>query len=415
LKFFEKFLAAFSLLLGFTTITALFLFLATLADQGYFGFVGESVSQTEAAARPGRPLRQLVGSRFLFQERVVEIVLFWWVFFFGSAIGSFLNVVVWRMPRGKTIVWKGSFCPRCRADIRFRDNIPIAGWWMLRGKCRKCRLPIPVRYPLVEFITGLMVFGLFLTTTQADGWVYPISDFQKSGWHFWLLDRFFGMMVVLPLFHTFLLSVFITAWWIRVDGTKFPWQLFFISLGFGLFYPLAISLSVPLWDSFGVRLVPPGQSMAFFPEQIVFGSSSVPAEARVFLCQAIFGFTGALLGTVVTSCLKMAKKDLFSNNDCSIEKISKEEESEEVLGDDICGPPGHWELTLFYILVGVYGGGGLLLSFLLTHVIFTGLLGFCFPPNHRLSGRAAWLALPFALLGAIAFWRLSWSVLSTLF
>lgn len=71
----------------------------------------------------------------------------------GLAIGSFVNVVIHRLPRGQSIVFPPSACPRCGARIRWYDNIPLAGWLMLRGRCRDCHEPVSLRYPLVEFVT----------------------------------------------------------------------------------------------------------------------------------------------------------------------------------------------------------------------------------------------------------------------
>lgn len=68
----------------------------------------------------------------------------------GLAIGSFLNVVVHRVPAGLSVVSPPSACPRCRTPIRPRDNVPVLGWVLLRGRCRDCALPISPRYPLVE-------------------------------------------------------------------------------------------------------------------------------------------------------------------------------------------------------------------------------------------------------------------------
>jgi leader peptidase (prepilin peptidase)/N-methyltransferase len=72
----------------------------------------------------------------------------------GLAIGSFLNVVVWRVPRGESVVRPPSHCPSCDAQIRNRDNIPVLSWLLLRGKCRDCQASISIRYPLVEAGTG---------------------------------------------------------------------------------------------------------------------------------------------------------------------------------------------------------------------------------------------------------------------
>lgn len=68
----------------------------------------------------------------------------------GLAIGSFLNVVIVRVPAHESILRPGSRCPRCEAPIQVRDNIPVLSWLLLRGRCRSCREPIPAGYPLVE-------------------------------------------------------------------------------------------------------------------------------------------------------------------------------------------------------------------------------------------------------------------------
>ncbi|GAA1976633.1 A24 family peptidase [Nocardioides panacihumi] len=77
----------------------------------------------------------------------------------GLVIGSFLNVVAHRVPRGESVVSPPSACPRCGTPIRNRHNVPVLGWLVLRGRCYDCGLPISVRYPLVEAATGL-VFAL---------------------------------------------------------------------------------------------------------------------------------------------------------------------------------------------------------------------------------------------------------------
>lgn len=78
----------------------------------------------------------------------------------GLLIGSFLNVVIHRVPRGESLVRPPSHCPNCGADIKARHNVPVVGWLVLRGRCAECRAPISVRYPLVELGTGLVFAGL---------------------------------------------------------------------------------------------------------------------------------------------------------------------------------------------------------------------------------------------------------------
>lgn len=81
---------------------------------------------------------------------------------FGLAIGSFLNVVIYRVPRGESVVSPPSRCPRCGTEIQARHNVPVIGWLVLRGRCASCGLPISPRYPLVEGATGVLFFGVTL-------------------------------------------------------------------------------------------------------------------------------------------------------------------------------------------------------------------------------------------------------------
>src|ERR1700709_872332 len=90
---------------------------------------------------------------------MTHVVLIPFVFAFGACIGSFLNVVVWRLPRGESLVTPPSHCPKCNTPLAWYDNVPVFGWIFLRGKCRYCKEPISARYPIVEAVTGaLFVF-----------------------------------------------------------------------------------------------------------------------------------------------------------------------------------------------------------------------------------------------------------------
>ncbi|WP_432540388.1 prepilin peptidase [Kineococcus sp. SYSU DK002] len=89
----------------------------------------------------------------------------------GVLVGSFLNVVVHRVPLGLSVVRPASRCPGCGHEVRRRDNVPVLSWLLLRGRCRDCAAPISVRYPLVELTTGL----LFAAVTAHVGltWALP--------------------------------------------------------------------------------------------------------------------------------------------------------------------------------------------------------------------------------------------------
>lgn len=95
------------------------------------------------------------------------------IFALGASIGSFLNVVAYRLPAGLSILWPPSRCPHCLHQLGKRENIPILGWFWLRGRCRHCHSRIAIRYPLVEAVTGilfLLVFWVFSFSWQTVGY-----------------------------------------------------------------------------------------------------------------------------------------------------------------------------------------------------------------------------------------------------
>lgn len=112
----------------------------------------------------------------------------------GLLIGSFLNVVIWRVPRGESVVRPASACPHCGARIKAYDNIPVLSWLILHGKCRGCGEPISWRYPLVEATTGV----LFAATTW---WLGPV-------WH-------------LPAF-LYLVAISVALTMIDIDVKRLP-------------------------------------------------------------------------------------------------------------------------------------------------------------------------------------------------
>ncbi|MBX2810672.1 MAG: prepilin peptidase, partial [Myxococcales bacterium] len=78
---------------------------------------------------------------------------------FGALVGSFLNVVIVRLPSGASIAWPPSHCPNCKAFIRPYNNIPVLSWVLLRGQCANCQQAIDLRYPVVETVTACLFAG----------------------------------------------------------------------------------------------------------------------------------------------------------------------------------------------------------------------------------------------------------------
>ena len=85
------------------------------------------------------------------------------VWLLGAAIGSFLNVVIYRIPAGLSVLYPPSRCPNCLTRLKRQENVPVLGWLWLKGRCSHCRTPISPRYPLVEAVTGILFLLVFLT------------------------------------------------------------------------------------------------------------------------------------------------------------------------------------------------------------------------------------------------------------
>ena len=83
----------------------------------------------------------------------------------GGSVGSCLNVCVWRLPRGESLIRPPSRCPRCGSAVAARDNVPVLGWLLLRGRCRRCAGAISARYPLVEAAVGFLFAAVVLAET----------------------------------------------------------------------------------------------------------------------------------------------------------------------------------------------------------------------------------------------------------
>ncbi len=117
------------------------------------------------------------------------------VFVLGSCVGSFLNVLVYRLPRNIRLLTPPSCCPSCNHQLRFfRENLPIIGWIAIRGKCRYCNAPVSIEYPCIELLTGL----LFLVCYVLCYWVSPSTPFLGEIFGDWWHTN--GIYRTLPMF-----------------------------------------------------------------------------------------------------------------------------------------------------------------------------------------------------------------------
>jgi len=202
-----------------------------------------------------------------------------WVFAIGAVVGSFLNVVIARVPKGQSIVSPGSRCPRCGSPIAWYDNLPILSFILLRARCRKCGLPISPRYPLVELLTGVLAVAVF--RHDGPGWI-AVGDFG-----------FVATLVALA--------------YIDLDTWLLPHQITWPLLAAGLASPLWNSRLTWLESGIGAAA-----GFALFAAIALVGEKLLKRETMgwgdVWLLAAIGGWLGwpALLPVVLLSAIQGA-------------------------------------------------------------------------------------------------------------
>jgi leader peptidase (prepilin peptidase)/N-methyltransferase len=212
-------------------------------------------------------------------------------FLFGLVFGSFLNVCIYRLPRGLSVVLPGSACPACRASIAWYDNVPVVSWLLLRGRCRACRARISPRYLLVELLTGL----LFLACYAGFGWTF--STFKFCAFAFLLVGLIFtdAEHKLLP------------------DALTLPGLA--LGLGFSLLVPvqdlgsrlLAGWVQLPVGSDFSWRLLSLVDSVlgAAVGASFIYGAGAIYRRARGvegmgFGDVKLMGMVGAFLGMKLT-------------------------------------------------------------------------------------------------------------------
>ncbi|WP_432797024.1 prepilin peptidase [Poriferisphaera sp. WC338] len=163
------------------------------------------------------------------------LIWVWLVFMtvFGAIVGSFLNVVAYRLPEGKSVVSPPSSCPKCGHRLAWHDNVPVLGWIWLGGKCRYCKTKISVQYPLIEAFCAFLFGGLF--------WVYYMSG-MRPGFEALGFEGTWPVYVVHVLMLAGLLAATLIDFRLYIIPIQIPWVVTLFAL-VGL--PLAVLLGLP--------------------------------------------------------------------------------------------------------------------------------------------------------------------------
>lgn len=206
-------------------------------------------------------LAESMGLLAAVQTWAMRLFVVGWVFFLGSCFASFLNVVAWRVPRGRGINGS-SHCPHCDVRLAMRDNMPVLGWLRNRGRCRTCKTPITVRYLIVEIALGLVTLGLVSLEVFWGGINLPVGIGQD--FRFALIDNLIGRpkydLIGIVGFHLVLVFGLFTASVVRSERLAVPVSVvgvvFLIGLAYVSVWPRAIVMDCAGGASELVRFAP---------------------------------------------------------------------------------------------------------------------------------------------------------------
>ena len=161
-----------------------------------------------------------------FVQLLAEVAAVVFFFVVGGNIGSFLNVVAHRVPLGVSVVFGGSRCPSCGQAIRPKDNLPVLGWLLLKGRCRDCLVPIPMRYPFVEAVASLVIGSVASVEILSSGYTLPAGNEVTQG-HWWrgadeLLFHPNGRLLGICLLHVAGLATVLAWTLLEYDQQRLP-------------------------------------------------------------------------------------------------------------------------------------------------------------------------------------------------
>lgn len=219
----------------------------------------------------------------------VHAIMILGLFAIGSVVGSFLNVCIYRIPWQKSVIWPGSHCPRCWMGIAAQDNIPIVSWIALRGECRRCGLPISMRYPLIELLVGLLFAGVYMTDVIF-GRAIPWGALPAA-------------IPAAVIYHVIFVALLVVATFIDYDLTIIPDQVtvpgMIVGLGLAAVFPEirpTPSAATTHWDGFWVGVIGLMVGGGLTQSVRVIGSLALRREAMGFGDVTLMAMIGSFLG-----------------------------------------------------------------------------------------------------------------------
>lgn len=220
-----------------------------------------------------------------------------WVFFLGACVGSFLNVVVYRVPKGQSVVSHASYCPKCGEGIRPFDNIPVIGWLKLKGACRNCSLPISSRYPVVEFTIGLLFLLLHLVQFTTAGANIPERSIGSRTGAMGILSASDVELLAMTLYHAYLICAIFSWAMILRDGNTVPARAVVTTFAIGAVPAICFPMLLPL------QIMTPDDALAMMPDAAPSAlSRHVAAAATVFIGACVGAMIATIGRMIVSKC-----------------------------------------------------------------------------------------------------------------
>ena len=186
------------------------------------GIVAAAIAYVFAAAAIQASFASYLHPHDFWVPRAIDVVIALWALWVGSAIGSFLNVVAYRVPLGKSINGR-SHCPRCDRQLAARDNVPVLGWIFLSGRCRFCRTPIPIRYPVVELAVGVCIMAVAIARIYSLSLPHTTSRFTITNLGAPRFDDWLAWLLL--LYHVMAVAALWMVALVRIDGTRLPLKM----------------------------------------------------------------------------------------------------------------------------------------------------------------------------------------------
>ncbi len=214
---------------------------------GYM-IVFPAVSSLLPGKESGRMSRELGDSSLseLVQLHVMETFFALFFFAIGATIGSFLNVVAYRLPLGRSVVARASRCPTCDLPIAPRDNLPVIGWLLLDGRCRTCQQPISPRYPLVEFSVGAIFLLLYFVELISGGLNIPVREPNAYAGVVWILMYTKWDLVALYAYHCLMFCILVAWTLIAFDRNPIPKRSLVVALLMAAIPPILLPTLLPM-------------------------------------------------------------------------------------------------------------------------------------------------------------------------